>query len=307
VLKTGRYHGFHGKMNTTTRNYRLLFLITGMVLLMIPASAVAAGMDIAMSTWCCQWMPSWSTPSSVYKVDPAFFYGPGLSFRLPGNVTISSGFLYARLEAASERKRTSIPWSPTMESRVINRYDSDTTVGYSFTRFFKLFAGFKYTQYKYQNNETLWLPLVWTLLLGTLEKYRYDNYAPALGIGFSIHVVENFFILINTSLLYESSSINRRKYWYSSGTPSLVLPFPEEQWSLHKIGANANLSFVYFIKPIHTNISVGFRYQFFKTVWSESRNEDYSEYCDHFYGLTASVIYRIDFGKKKEEEKKEVL
>lgn len=306
-VEIGRFHGNHGKMNNTISRHRLLFLITGMILLLIPHRAGAAGMDIAMTTWFCQWQPSWSTEKSGYRVKPALFFGPGLSFRLPGKVTVSSGFLYARLKATAVQKDTSSQWSLSNDQRVIKRYDSDTTISYSFNKIFKLYAGFKYTQYRYDNTNTQMLYLLLSLFSGTLEKYRFDNYAPALGFGFTIHVIENFFLLINTSLLYEYSSIIRRAYRFASGVLPIFLSYPQEHWSLHKIGANAHLSFVYFIKAINTNISIGFRYQFFKIVKSGSQYADYSEYYDHFYGLTASVIYRIDFGKKKEPEKNEEL
>ncbi len=290
------------------RDMRLQFiLILGLVISVMPIRAWAAGMDLAMSTWFCQWQPSWSTEKSGYKVKPAVFFGPGLSFRLPGNVTVSSGFLYASLKATAVQKDTSSRWSSSNEQRAIKRYDSDTTISYSFNRLFKLYTGFKYTRYKYENTSTQLQYLLLSLFSGTLEQYRYDNYAPALGFGFTIHLIENFFLLINTSLLYEYSTITRRAYRFASGALPIYIPYPQEHWSLHKIGANAHLSFIYFIKAINTNIAIGFRYQFFKIIKSGSIYEDYSQYYDHFYGLTASVIYRIDFGKKKEPEKNEEL
>jgi hypothetical protein len=282
--------------------YQLFFLITGLLVLLMPLRAGAAGMDIGMSTWYCWWQPSWNNENEGFKVDPAFYFGPGVSFRLPGKVTMSTSFLYARVKAESTRRETSIPWSPAMEKRVIHRYDSDTAISYSFTRFFKLFAGFKYSHYKYENDQTLLFPLLLSMYFGTKEKYRYDNYAPALGIGFTVHLIENFFLLIKASVLYEKSSIVRNAYWYASGTPPMFFPFPPEHWSVNKVGANAHLSFAYFIQPINTSISIGFRYQFFKIVKSDSKNEDYTEYYDHFYGITASVVYRIDFEKKEKQE-----
>jgi len=76
-------------------------------------------------------------------------------------------------------------------------------------------------------------------------------------------------------------------------------------WSVNKIGANEQVSFAYLIQPINTSISVGFRYQFYKTVKSNTDQDQYTHYYDHFYGIAASVIYRIEFKSKKEQDNDE--
>lgn len=72
-------------------------------------------------------------------------------------------------------------------------------------------------------------------------------------------------------------------------------------WSVNKMGANAQVSFAYLIQPINTSISVGFRYQFYKTVKSNTDQDQYTHYYDHFYGIAASVLYRIEFVRKEEK------
>ncbi len=282
-------------------NYRIIILIAGLLIPSIPLQSMASGIDIGGSTWFSWWKPSWNNESAGFTVKPGFYYGPALSFRLPANVTISSGFLYARLKAESPPGPTLAPWATSMETRVIHRYDSDSTISYSFTWFLKLFAGFKYSRIDYENDQRSMIPSVSTIFYFK-EKYRYDNYAPALGIGFSVHLIENFFLLITASMLYEHSSIYRKSDMYILGPSLMILPMPRQHCSINKIGANTHLSLAYFIKPISTNIAIGFRYQFFKTVRSAPKYEEYSKYYDHFYGITASVLYRIDFKKKKDQQ-----
>ena len=285
---------------------RFCIVIIGLAVLCAPIRAVAAGMDIGMTTWYCRWQPSWNNKNSGYRVEPAVFYGPGVSFRLPGNVTISTNFLYARILAETPVKILNLV-NPSVSTRVIQRYDSDSTIGYSFTAFFRLFLGFKYSRYNYVAEQMQLAPGILWIFSGTREKYRYDNYAPALGLNFKVHVVEHFFILITASFLYEQSHVFKSKYQYliSSGASPMFFPYKDTRWAVNKLGANASLAFAYFIKPINTSISIGFRYQFFKTVKPKTDNDEYSEYYDHFYGLTASAIYKIDFGKNIDRDEKE--
>jgi hypothetical protein len=283
--------------------HRLLFLITGLfvLLMLMPLRAGAAGMDIGMSTWYCWWQPSWNNEGAGYKVKPAFFYGPGLSFRLPANVTISTSFLYARVKTESPLTAEYPSESSSKKTRIIQRYDSDTTISYSFTRFFKLFAGFKYSNYQFDGEQMIFFPPSLLPFLVGIEKNKYNEFAPALGVGFNIRLIENFFLLITASVLYDRCYISNKVYVIAMNSPPQIFPYPLRYWPVDKIGANAQVSFAYMIQPVNTSISVGFRYQVFKIVKSEPGNEDYSEYYDHFYGVTASVIYRIEFGKKKEQ------
>jgi hypothetical protein len=278
---------------------RLIILITGLLILSMPVQSRAAGMDIGFSTWYCWWQPSWNNEGASYRINPAFFYGPGLSFRLPANFTISSGFLYALVKTESPMGLKSTAQS----KRTIQRYDSDTTISYSFTSFFKLFVGFKYTHYQFLTGMMMVMPGVPPGIIGSKDKYKYDEYAPAMGIGFTVHLIENLYLLINASILYEYSFISRKTYGVASFTP-IMYTIPAEHWSVNKIGANSQLGFAYFIQKINTVITIGGRYQVYKIVRSDSdsRREQYSEYYDHFYGITASVLYRIEFGKKKGQE-----
>lgn len=275
--------------------HRFVILITGLLILLEPYTARAAGMDIGMSTWYCWWDPSWNHEGAGYDIKPTFFYGPGLSFRLPANVSISTNFLYARVKAEAPLTMQ----SSEKKNYVIHRYDSDTTISYSFTGFFKLFAGFKYSNYQYVNDMTVVMLFNPFTAISGREKRRYDEFAPALGVGFTIHLIENFYLLITSSVLYNRCHVSSKAYVYTIDAVPRFYPYPDRRWSVDKIGANAQLSFAYLIQPINTSIAVGFRYQLFKIVKSNPGNDDYSEYYDHFYGVTASMLYRIEFAQKK--------
>ncbi len=282
--------------------HRIIILVIILLLLSMPHRTGAAGMDIGMSTWFCWWQPSWNNGFSSYKVTPAFFYGPGLSFRLPGNVTVSSNFLYARVKA--EGRMILAP--PSKMNRVIRRYDSDSTLSYTFTRFFKLFAGFKYSYYSYQESSPMFMP--GSMFQLTIDKKKYNEYAPALGIGFTIHLVDHLYVMIHASCVYMFTSVEKdsRVLMSVSGMSPLFFIYPRKNWSVNKMGANAQLALAYFIKPINTSISIGFRYQFYKTVKSDTQEDQYTHYYDHFYGINASVIYRIDFEKKKDQAEDDI-
>jgi hypothetical protein len=138
----------------------------------------------------------------------------------------------------------------------LSRLDLDTTINYSLNRYFKVFSGIKYMEY-------------------TDTGFYHRSLGPALGIGLTVPVTDSLFFLANGSGII---MLGRHK----NSEDSIVAKYKEP-------GYNTVLSLAYYIESISTTVNLGFRYQYFHTMYddkSEGGNNDHS-----FYGPTLSIIY----------------
>ncbi|HPC42604.1 MAG TPA: hypothetical protein PL180_16845 [Spirochaetota bacterium] len=291
---------------------RIAAIIIALCLVAIPRAGKAAGMGIGMTTWFVWWKPYFTlSPGESMSLkretsnNPSFLYGPVLSFYLPKHVTITTTFLYGEFPIKIDEVNMSLNFIFPQKTRyLIKRYDSDSAITYSFARFFSMYLGFKYTKFKFKSNEISALD---EIVFYEKIKKQYDEYAPALGFGFTIPLVEKtLYLLFNGSVIFDfvalQGSTTTLAFMNIMPLEVTLLPQKPIKQNMYKIGMNSTLSLAYYVDVINTTFSLGFRYQMFKMLNTDSTlNIKLNKLYDHFYGITAAVIYRVNFPEKKTE------
>ena len=297
---------------------RFIGTIIFFFILLIPCAAGSAGMSIAGSTWFVWWKPYWEVKNSrlifkdTFTVKPGFLSGPALQFYLPKNFSLSTSVLYG--EFSSRRKTysyttsafgpTYLPFDIYRNSSSTKRVDSDTTALYSINRFFSMFLGFKYTHIDYEDRCYYTYA---SYFMYDRRKRIINEYAPALGFGVAIPLVPHaFFMIIKASVLFNVMMPDVRQWHVLLSTDGTAVIYPEnETFVYYRIGLNSTLNLAYFIAAINTTLTIGFRYQMLKMLQSDpfeiNGETPLSVLYDHFYGITAGVLYRIDFPGTGEE------
>lgn len=220
-----------------------------LVIAIIPATATfSADISIGASTWYSTWIMKTDDPyrDSKETMGPELMYGPVLSFGIVKGVSVSSVFLYG----SGFMMGNSFDSSKTK----LTRMDSDTLINYSISRYFKVFGGFKYMRFSFQDGV-------------------HHSGGPGAGLGMTLPIVDNLFFVANGSASY---------LFGSHEDPG------SEKISIHEYGYNVTGSLTYYFATASTSASIGYRYQSFKTKYQSGSNSDMESI---FHGLTASVIY----------------
>jgi len=228
-----------------------------MLIIMIPALSYAVDFSLGISGWYTTLdkthLAGSGLPESSYKSDPVLMYGPALGIQFGERWSFSSVTLYNSTPMIS-RNQGNI-------EQEINRLDSDSILNYSINRYFKVFAGVKY-QYLAAS-------------LPSADVYFWDA-GPGLGTGITIPVIDNLFCVINLAGMYTKGRFTNEAN--SSLNCDLV-----------RYGYNFAPCFAYYIEQISTTVMAGYRYQFYKTEYSNDINDTEMS----FYGFTCSVIYHF--------------
>ena len=88
------------------------------------------------------------------------------------------------------------------------------------------------------------------------------------------------------------SGHHRRQGRDSPLSGSLAPPLsgePEQETDYVEYGMNSSISMAYYIAPASVTLSLGGRYQYFKTNFEPDPNN--SDMDHHFYGITAAATY----------------
>jgi hypothetical protein len=257
-----------------------------------------------------------------WKTSGAFLYGPAVSVKLSESWSLSSVFA-----VSGQYRQTGVSYigTTTYYSRGdpvirIRKYDLDTTVGYSPLKYLKVFGGFKYQGYSYKGKSysvTYTLPN-YVFPYQNRLKSGSDAYGAGLGLGATLPLFEDIYLLANVSGLYlrfgadlDHKTIGepmiRQRYWqsYDAG------------------GANGSLSFAWYIPAAAVTVSVGARFQVlrfycrrvvcdylesstsapFTSLPQKMFNDRLHAYMsrltfdgttDYFYGATFSVTYSFE-------------
>ncbi|MBN2159583.1 MAG: hypothetical protein JW807_09320 [Spirochaetes bacterium] len=268
-------------------------------LIVSPLELEATTISIGGTAWYAWWDASWAKEQSGtdYTVKPNVLYGPGLSISFPKGVTISSLVLQGKFSAKSSAfiptGTTSIPLMPVSQNRSTWRLDSDTHLSYAITDYFRILVGFKYTYYEYNLSQ-------WSGILFSRGKIWYNEYAPALGIAFNIHLVQWLYLVIQSSVIFNFSIRTSSQFGVIfNGTNVQPIPLAGDRSDVNRIGSNSSLGFMYHIEPANITILLAGRYQMYKTFSKSQLSE--LKYMDHFYGATASVMYSF-YAKHSREE-----
>ena len=172
-----------------------------------------------------------------------------LALGFGGRWSLSSVFLYGRFDMDNEDGK----------SEKIDRFDSDTALNYSINRYIKFFGGAKFMGYAMQGSS-----------------FSHMALGPALGIGVTLPVSDSLFILWNASGAFLFGKHR------DSGSDGQRSGYTEP-------GLNTNLSLAWYIESMSTTITLGFRYQIFRTLYNEEEN--WTDMTHQFYGVTLSAVY----------------
>lgn len=133
----------------------------------------------------------------------------------------------------------------------ISRIDSDLALNYRLSSAFKIFAGLKYMSYD-------------------LPNFYHRSAGAGLGLSAVLPIGGSFYLLGNVSGL---ALLGKQQE-------------SESDYKYKEVGANAGLSLAYYIAPASTTISLGGRYQAFRTFYNDSNKPDI---IHQFYGATLSA------------------
>jgi hypothetical protein len=182
--------------------------------------------------------------------------------------------------------------------RVITRYDSDTTIACGLNRYVRLFAGFKYQGYEYDESINYNSNYGGLLAHGAA---RFHSFGGGLGLGLTFPLAAGLFANINLSglCMYGTASYDfDRQFVYETSITPILTQFKDERyWSA---GGNSTLALSYQFEKAGVVLSLGFRYQALYYFWQANNPQGFLEYygrLDHSYGGTFSIIY--SFGGKK--------
>lgn len=274
----------HSLLNTM--KIRLLIsLLVFSTLLFVPVQSQAASMAIGYDVWFNWWEVSvgdWYFYSykTEYLADPSFLYGPMISFNITPQWAISSLFIMGSYafhfigESDDDTIRLNYEtW----------RYDSDTTVSYSFSKNFRMFFGFKYLRYTYELKNYL--------SSGDKLKTAMDDFAPGAGVLFIVPLTKNLYISFNTGVLFSFTQITTE---YESAESSAFGSSSNRELGYYKFAANSKTSLSYDIEKIHMIIALRIRYQVFFYLYDVNEVIEFADRVDHLYGIDFSVTFYFD-------------
>lgn len=220
------------------------------IVLMLCFTAIplfAVDLNLGAATWYSWW--EIEDEEGGPDIDPTILAGPVVSLGLADRWNVSVVFLYGQfeMEGGGEDGGTD----------EINRVDSDISLNYAISNYFKVFSGIKAMGYYFSGGV-------------------HHSIGPALGVGLTLPIVGNLYLLGNLSGMYN--------YGVHDDTNDDNRP----KSNLVEYGFNSTLSLAYYIEQASTTISLGGRYQFFRDKYES----DYRPDMDFtFYGVTLSLIY----------------
>ena len=259
-------------------------IIAAIILLPLPlsASSVEVGGALRYSWWERQ-------VNEEYRgnFSPGLQYGPLLTINMPKHFSFSSVFYYGNY--------TRSWWNG---SEMFVRYDSESSLLYSATRFLAIFAGFSFSDYN--------LPVRWpSPVLYARYKTMIYEFAPAIGLSFSVHLFQELYLTIKTSIFYcYNIERNGRSFLiYQASSGGELYPLISSTARKDKLGLNSHLQLYYPISKINTVLAFGCRYQY-ASVGSRSHGFKAMVY-EHYWGITASVSYRLNIPTAVADESEE--
>jgi hypothetical protein len=321
---------------------RVLPVIAVLFSLVLPCRLLASvDLSIGGTAGYIWWKPAWHDSKSYLRyattgmATAGLFYledvsdfrtagnvmgGPVLHLRFPGNWSISSVFIIGRYLfrengpsaggglACINPPGICVPFINAMVNkyeRECLKWDSDTTLGYSFNRYLKIFAGVKIQGYRY-TQRLIYNPFNDINITVRDLQDSVQNYGPGLGLGLTVPLVENLYLMSTLSGIvlwgFEQVKVNRSYNVFAGVVTPYFFYYPDGRFLSY--GFNATLSFGYYIEKIRTMIAIGGRYQllynrqntgglFKPDVALNIINGQY----DNFFGITMSVTYTFKIGK----------
>lgn len=216
-----------------------------------------------------------------YAFDPTFLYGPAISVKLNDDFNLTFVYLYSKFNYI-ENLYGDDGGDYFVKSN-IKRSDSDLTINYRLNNYLKLFVGAKYLGYEIKlsyddpNDEHLY------------SNSKHNSFGPGLGLNCTYPITNNIFILATVSGFYLWSAGEKFEDY---GLYSHKYAKPVRMTiGYNEYGINTNVSVAYYIAPISTVISLGFRFQYFITDYDEYEAFYIDNIKNQFYGITLTATY----------------
>lgn len=235
------------------KKFYFLVFAAAFVLMLIPAQSQAMDVSLGINTWYSWWDFNAENDDQEMEVDPAFLYGPLISLKFTDEWSLSSVFLYGTFDAKEQE------YAPDY----IDRFDSDTSINYLVNRYIKIFGGFKYMGFSWEDE---------------YSEGSHTGYGPGIGIALTAPLADTLFLLFNISGLY---------IWAEEEMG------PGYNNDAIETGVNSTISLAYYFPEISTSLMLGFRTQYIKIDY-EKEGDHSSDTKMLFYGVTLSAVYSFE-------------
>ena len=258
------------------KKYLLLTLIAIYIGIIIPCKAYSVDISVGTTIWAL-WMErkyesgsGGPTMTQRDRHDQTFLYGPAMSAQFNDNFNLTFIYLYGQFDGTASFNGK------------VKRTDSDLALNYRLNDYFKAFGGLKYMAFSESALDSS----------GINDRYnaKHKGYGPGLGLSATLPVTENVYILTTLSgfYLWGKESGNA-----SPSTPPPTIPFKQ---NYNEYGINTTISIAYYITPASTTISLGKRFQYFRTKYDGDVprggfNGDLNSMKNKFYGTTLTATY----------------
>ncbi len=200
----------------------------------------ADDLSIGISSWYADWKMV-NEDNETLKMDPALYIGPSIAYQFSERWSATFvGLVTANQYEMPEENGTN----------KIRRYDNDLALNYQLHRFIKIFAGAKYLGFTFKDG-------------------KHYGTGPGGGIGLTIPLINNFYLLGNASLLY---------LWGHHDDNSSNRDFTE-------FGYNLAAQLAYYATSVGVTASIGYRYQYFKSKYDTGEQNKHM-----FKGFTALLV-----------------
>ena len=236
--------------------------------------AYAIDMTVGATSWCA-WAEQNSTgsyPNISAKSDPALLFGPTLSVKLSDDFNITFVYLYGKFN-----------FDDSDASFKSKRSDADLALNYRLNNYFKIFAGAKYLSFDMMQVAYQYVNTIGALVT-SVNDGKHEFIGAGLGVTATLPLGANLFLLATLSGF---SGWGTEKVDVSGGRNFSF------DAGINDFGINSTLSLAYYITSASTAISLGGRYQYFKTKYDEAQLFPMS-IKNNIYGITLSAAYSFD-------------
>ncbi len=262
---------------------RIITIMISILFVLTTSITRASDLSIGMTSFYSWYSPFWKDFYDKVEIDPALMMGPVISWGFSDNFTFTAVILYSVMQYKTDIETGPVTMGSGSQSNVhvsnapLTRVDSDLTISYTLTQYFKLFAGFKFMTV---NNDEV---------SGTGASGKNVN-------GYCMGINEfgggaGVSAAIPLSLIFDNLYFQCGLSYCSLCSP-LQLAFTDTSGSTYYYGQgfNSTVSLSYYIESLNTSIALGGRYQ---ALWYKSSNDVYnaSGNMDRYYGVTLSLMY----------------
>ncbi|MBN1534521.1 MAG: hypothetical protein JXA20_17745 [Spirochaetes bacterium] len=296
----------------------VLLCVTVFILLASLSMARAVTLSVGGNLWYNWWIPAFkegklesmvyapSVPYLAYRFSDSrdigststVTGGPALSVRID-RFSLSTVLVYANYRVRNNgltRSRNYIlyPALPAsaaaayVESYLsIRRWDSDTTLSYSLTPVMSLLLGLKVQSYSLKSRTA-------DLVSGIVKASDdFITVGPGLGLGLTIPLVSDLFLICNTTVFLLWS---RQEASKNIMVPSGVVIYFDDG-SYFGLGTTVMVAGAYVLSSVNTTLALGLRYQllWYRSLDDRSGTVNVDRKMDHNCGITLSAIYTFDF------------